>query len=241
MTTPRLACAARVFREQITALVEGGVDLIILETFSNLVELRQAVLAAREVRRSAPDRANDLRRGWADAPGQHARSGGAGAGQAGRGRDRHQLQHRTGRHADASREMTTTIRKIAPDSRTTNDLVSAQPNAGLPARVENRFLYGSTPGYFAEYARRFAEAGVAIHRRLLRHHTGSYRRHARCPGQVSATTIALRTAPAGRRDPERQSWNAHLAASGRRRTPPTRARRPARRAGSRTVRRQRRA
>ncbi len=37
------------FREQIEALVEGGVELVILETFSSLVELRQAVLAAREV------------------------------------------------------------------------------------------------------------------------------------------------------------------------------------------------
>src|SRR5579859_1052217 len=37
------------FREQIGALIEGGVDLLILETFSNVVELEQAVLAAREV------------------------------------------------------------------------------------------------------------------------------------------------------------------------------------------------
>ena len=40
--------------------------------------------------------------------------------------------------------------------------LSAQPNAGLPARVGGRFLYGAGPDYFAEYARRFAAAGVGL-------------------------------------------------------------------------------
>src|SRR5215467_5630224 len=45
----RLSELRTIFREQIEALQEGGVDLLILETFSNLAELRQAVLAAQEV------------------------------------------------------------------------------------------------------------------------------------------------------------------------------------------------
>ena len=45
---PRLAILRGVFREQIEALMEGGVELLILETFSSIIELRQAVLAARE-------------------------------------------------------------------------------------------------------------------------------------------------------------------------------------------------
>src|SRR5438270_8990107 len=45
----RLSELRALFREQIQALQEGGVDLLILETFSNLAELRQAVLAAQEV------------------------------------------------------------------------------------------------------------------------------------------------------------------------------------------------
>src|SRR5215510_5192238 len=36
------------FREQIDALLEEGVDLLILETFGNLDELREAILAARD-------------------------------------------------------------------------------------------------------------------------------------------------------------------------------------------------
>src|ERR1700684_4254472 len=35
------------FREQIKALIDGGVDLLILETFGSLEELHQAILAAR--------------------------------------------------------------------------------------------------------------------------------------------------------------------------------------------------
>src|SRR5499427_6263105 len=42
------------FREQIAALVEGGVDLIILETFGYIEELHQALLAARDVKPNLP-------------------------------------------------------------------------------------------------------------------------------------------------------------------------------------------
>src|SRR6476620_11533858 len=37
-----------IFREQVETLIEAGVDLLILETFSNLDELREAIFAARE-------------------------------------------------------------------------------------------------------------------------------------------------------------------------------------------------
>ena len=46
--------ARAAFREQIAALVEGGVDLLILETFGYLEELHQAILAAREVNPKIP-------------------------------------------------------------------------------------------------------------------------------------------------------------------------------------------
>ena len=49
--------ARAVFREQIEALLEAGVDLLILETFGNLDELREAVFAgARSRRRRHADR-----------------------------------------------------------------------------------------------------------------------------------------------------------------------------------------
>ena len=42
------------FREQIAALVEGGVDLLMLETFGYLEEMHQAVLACRDVDPNIP-------------------------------------------------------------------------------------------------------------------------------------------------------------------------------------------
>src|SRR5215469_15063166 len=46
--------AREAFRQQITALLEGGVDLLILETFGYLEELHQAYQAARELDPSIP-------------------------------------------------------------------------------------------------------------------------------------------------------------------------------------------
>src|SRR6266446_819726 len=43
-----LAEARAVFREQIAVLVESGVDLLILETFRDMSEVREAIFAARE-------------------------------------------------------------------------------------------------------------------------------------------------------------------------------------------------
>src|SRR5207253_10277103 len=46
--------ARQYFRQQITALVEGGIDLVILETFGYVEELHQALLAARDVNPKLP-------------------------------------------------------------------------------------------------------------------------------------------------------------------------------------------
>src|SRR3954471_17485335 len=46
------ACA--IFREQIEGLVEGGVDLFVLETFADLEEIEQAIRAARAVAPEKP-------------------------------------------------------------------------------------------------------------------------------------------------------------------------------------------
>ena len=46
--------AREAFRQQIEVLVEGGVDLLILETFGYLEEIHQAMLAARDVSASIP-------------------------------------------------------------------------------------------------------------------------------------------------------------------------------------------
>jgi methionine synthase I (cobalamin-dependent)/5,10-methylenetetrahydrofolate reductase len=158
---PRLVALRGVFREQIEALVERGVDLLILETFANLIELRQAVLAAREVggvplvaqvtfgedgqmlSGTTPTAAAlTLAALDVDVLGVNCSIGPAGI-------------------LDAVEEMRQALQALGTDGEQQMYL-SAQPNAGLPTRVENRFLYVSTPRYFGEYARRFAEAGVRI-------------------------------------------------------------------------------
>lgn len=157
----RLAALRSLFREQIGALVDGGVDLLILETFSSVLELRQAVLAAREVC-SLPlvaqmtfsedgeslagdlpaDAAHTLAAMKVDVLGINCSIGPAGT-------------------LDAVEEM---VSALQASGRVLGDdlFLSAQPNAGLPARVENRFLYVATPRYFADYARRFAQAGTRL-------------------------------------------------------------------------------
>jgi homocysteine S-methyltransferase len=155
----RLAALRALFREQIEALVEGGVDLLILETFSSLSELRQAVLAAREIGSAVPVVAQmtfseDGQSLAGDTPAAAALS----LAEAGVGILGVNCSIGPAGTLDAVEEMTSTLRTAGH----ADVLLSALPNAGLPARVENRFLYVSTPRYFADYARRFAEAGVRI-------------------------------------------------------------------------------
>ncbi len=150
------------FRTQIEAQVEGGADLLILETFSNLAELRQAALAARDatdlpvvaqmtfgedIQSTAGntpfEAAAVLAELGVDVVGVNCSIGPAGT-------------------LDAVEQMLVALRTLRPHASAGEILLSAQPNAGLPTRVENRFLYVSTPDYFAEYARRFASAGVRL-------------------------------------------------------------------------------
>jgi homocysteine S-methyltransferase len=157
----RLSELRRIFREQIEALQEGGVDLLILETFSNLPELRQAVLAAQEVGglpivaqmsfyedghtlsgQSAARVAAVLNDLGVDVMGANCSVGPAAT-------------------FDALQEMLAEMQKHGNDT-TGTYLFSAQPNAGLPTRIDNRFFYVATPDYFADYATRFAKAGVHL-------------------------------------------------------------------------------
>src|SRR3989442_916422 len=144
--------AREIFRQQIAALVEGGVDLIVIETMVDLQEARQALLAARDVAPlplvvqmtiqddgSTPTAAfrEDFTRqfdGWgADVIGLNCGAGPAG--------------------------ILETLERMA---RVTAKKLSAQPNAGLPRTVDGRSIYLCSPEYMASYARRFIEAGVRL-------------------------------------------------------------------------------
>lgn len=157
----RLSELRTIFREQIAALVDGGVELLILETFSNLAELRQAVLAAKEVGglpiiaqmsfyedghtiagQSATRVASVLHDLGVDVMGANCSVGPAAT-------------------LDVLKEMIVSTQQTEGNSATL-PLFSAQPNAGLPTRFGNRIFYVSTPDYFADYALHFAEAGVRL-------------------------------------------------------------------------------
>lgn len=144
--------ARETFREQIRALVEGGVDLIIIETMMDVQEARQALLAARAVCAlpvvvqmtiqddgSTPsgtlpeDFTRQLDEAGADVIGLNCSVGPAAVLEG--------LERMSG----------VTTRKLA-----------AQPNAGMPRTVEGRNIYLCSPEYMASYAKRFIQAGARL-------------------------------------------------------------------------------
>jgi len=141
------------FREQIAALVEGGVDLIILETFGYLEELHQAMLALRDVNSKIPvvaqvtidEDANCLDGSTPEAFTPRLVDWGA---------DVIGCNCSVGPVA-----MLDTIERMRA---LTSLPLAAQPNAGIPRSVEGRNIYLCSPEYMASYARKFAAAGVRL-------------------------------------------------------------------------------
>src|SRR5580704_15824810 len=146
--------ARAIFREQAEALVEAGVDLLILETFSDLNEIREAIFAAREVAGSEMaiiahvtiDDAGNMPDGTE--PETYTRKLNEWPA------DVIGLNCSVGPKA--------TLETIERMMRYSQKPMSAMPNAGLPAVVEGRKIYLCSPEYMAQYARRFLWAGVKI-------------------------------------------------------------------------------
>jgi homocysteine S-methyltransferase len=145
------ACA--IFREQIEGLAEGGVDLFILETFSDLEEIEQAIRAARLVDATKPVIAqvtigSDYRTPYGAAPDVVVRALDAW------GADVIGLNCSVG-----PQTILECIEKMAP---LTRRKLSAQPNAGMPRDVGGRSMYMASPEYMATYARHLVQAGAKI-------------------------------------------------------------------------------
>src|SRR5436190_8750390 len=141
------------FREQAEALVEGGVDLVILETFRDLNEMGAAIAAVRGIAKqlaivaqmTIEDDGNSLD---GTPPEQFAPE------MARRGADVIGVNCSIG-----PAHMLETIERMAA---VTHARLSAQPNAGRPRDIEGRNIYLSSPEYLASYARRFAQQGVRL-------------------------------------------------------------------------------
>lgn len=143
---------AEAFREQAGGLLEGGADLLILETFGDLNELCVAVRAAQAVSDLPVLAQVALAEDGRTLAGQEVAevvTALEDLGVAALGANCNLGPQ--GLH-DAVMQMRA-LTKLP---------VSVMPNAGLPAYVGGRFIYVSTPAYFADYARVFLQAGVTI-------------------------------------------------------------------------------
>ena len=146
--------ARAIFREQIDALLEAGVDLLILETFGNLNELREAVHAAREAAGGeVPIVAQVTIDDFGHLP---------------RGTDTETFTREMDSWPvdviglNCSVGPKATLETIERMMQFSSKPMSAMPNAGLPTRVEGRNMYLCSPEYMAQYARRLLWAGVRI-------------------------------------------------------------------------------
>jgi homocysteine S-methyltransferase len=151
----RVAQAQRVeaIREQVEALVEGGVNALILETFGYLEELSEAIAVAVEISDvpiiAQATFASDGRTLGGETPREVASvlSG--------------LPILMLGTNCTLGPQgVLSVVEALMPHASLP---VSAQPNAGLPRRVAGRrFEYNVDGDYFARYARRLVQAGAAL-------------------------------------------------------------------------------
>ncbi len=141
------------FREQIAGLLDGGVDIIILETFSFLPELVQAIRAVRELNPAIPLVAQAT-----ITDDGHLVSGAS-------------LDAMVREIAPLKVDVIGLNCSVGPKAmlealehlRSLTSLpLSVQPNAGLPQNIGGRNIYLASPEYMAEYAKRFIQTGAAI-------------------------------------------------------------------------------
>lgn len=140
-----------IFRRQTHALAEGEVDLLILETFTDLAQMRHALTAARET--GLPVVANmaflengrlaggiEVERVALELTAAGARVVGANCGA-------------------GPLEILGTIQRMG---RVTDLPLAAYPNSGFPEYVNGRHVYRTTPDYFADRALEMVAAGAAL-------------------------------------------------------------------------------
>ena len=143
--------AKECFRVQAAALAEGGVDLLLLETFGELEELEWAVGAAKET--GLP-----LIASLAFGEGSRL-SGGIGAEEAARRLEAAGADLLGANCGAGPLELLATLKRIAAVSGLP---LAAYPNSGFPEYVDGRYIYRTTPDYFAGMALEMVAAGAAL-------------------------------------------------------------------------------
>ncbi|MBN1121630.1 MAG: bifunctional homocysteine S-methyltransferase/methylenetetrahydrofolate reductase [Anaerolineae bacterium] len=144
------------FREQISALVDANPDVLIFETFHDLLEIETAILAAREITDlpviAQVTFSRDDRTLLGNTPGQVAET------LAGLGVNVIGVNCSNG-PAQAMRVVKAMQVALPGDSPVA---FSSMPNAGWPEHVGGRVMYASGPDYFADYSAAFRDQGVSI-------------------------------------------------------------------------------
>ncbi len=141
------------FREQIAALIEGGVDLLMFETFGYIEELHQALLAARDVDAKIPlvaqvtvdEDSNALDGSTPEIFAPRLEEWGADV-----------------IGCNCSVGPVAMLEAVERIRAATSLPLAAQPNAGIPRSVDGRNIYLCSPEYMASYARKFVAAGVRL-------------------------------------------------------------------------------
>jgi homocysteine S-methyltransferase len=141
------------FREQAKGLIAGEVDCFILETFSDLRQIRQAYNAVRSLDEQRPiiaqmtfgDDGNTPMGSSPETVASELADMGADV---------------IGANCSLGPQMMLEI--LERLSRATDLPLSVQPNAGLPEYVGDRVIYLCSPEYMAHYSKRFLETGVSI-------------------------------------------------------------------------------
>ena len=141
------------FREQAEGLLEGGVDGFLIETFSDLTEVRMAVEAVRAI----CDLPIVTQLAFTDdgvtftgrAPAEVVRALRA-----------LPIQAIGANCSVGSSVLFDILEQMLPEAGALP--VAIQPNAGLPSRVGERLMYLSSPGYMADYAARMIGSGARL-------------------------------------------------------------------------------
>jgi len=146
--------AREAFKEQIQALVEAGCDLIVIETMTDLYEIREAIAAAKEIDADMPVVASmtftrDDRTLLGDDPQKVASnifSDGADV-----------IGINCSGGPNQLLRLLKKMKKETPDG-----LFWVKPNAGWPEQISGRIFYPASAEYFGEYALAFWQAGARV-------------------------------------------------------------------------------
>ena len=153
MGTMDEAQATALFSAQLAGLVDGGIDLVVIETMSDLAEVRAAVAAVQQVAPDLPVVATlsfdtNLHTMMGVAPAQAVTE------LAGTGVDA------VGANCGRGLDELESIMAAMADVRPAGLLLVAQSNAGLPHLVGDRFVYDASVDDVAAHAVRLRDLGI---------------------------------------------------------------------------------